>query len=80
MAEQELEAVRYYELIIDGQALMRFNTGCDYSTHPDGVGGAQFYTKLIVAKDALDFTAGDPLTVEVRLQPDDVLALVGTTD
>ena len=77
-ASQVLEAGRYYELVINGQSLMRFNTGCDYSSNSDGIGG-DFYTKLIVSQDALAFDVKDSLTIEVFLQPDNILALTGST-
>ena len=50
------------------------------SPHPAGIGGADFYTKLIVSRNALDFNVDDPLTIEVLLHPDNVVALVGMTD
>ena len=81
IAEQVLEATRYYEFSINDQALMRFNSSCDFGPHPDGLGGADFYTKLIVAVDtitALGISVDDPLTIRVRLQPDNVVALIGT--
>ncbi len=76
-AEQELEAVRFYEFLVNGQALMRFNTG-RRGFSPDGIGGGIYYTNLSVARNALDFSVEDPLNIEVRLQPDNVLALIGT--
>jgi len=74
------EADRYYELVVNGTTLMKFNTSCVYSTNDDGIGGA-FTSKLAIGKDALPFEVGvDSLSIEIWLQPDNVLVLSGTSD
>lgn len=81
-SEEQLatEAARFYELVVNGTTLMKFNTSCVYSTNDDGIGGA-FTSKLAIGKDALPFEVGvDPLDIKILLQPDNVVVLHGSSD
>lgn len=73
--ERAFEAVSYYRLYINGEAIATFNTSCMYAP-PDITGN--FSSKIVVDNNTAYNELSDALNVEIRLEPAGGVALSGS--
>jgi len=74
--EHAAEAVRNYDLVINGETIFNFNTRCVYGGKRE-IGG-DFTSQVVVVPEVLSFDPfTDPLSIQVILQPDGIVALEG---